>query len=478
MSNRGCAKHFTNLGKKGYLCNPYFIQDMFLKTYIPFYKRNLSLAVPVMITQAGQMVVQFADNIMVGHLGTVEFAGVAFANSIFAIGMVFCICFTQGLTPYAGQSYGKGLYREVAGYFQNSFILDIFLCIFILGVMFGIIPFMQYMGQDPAILEYAKSYYRILVLSLVPFILFFAIRNFSEGIGITKYAMYITIASNLVNIFFNWVLIYGNLGFPHMGVTGAAIATLISRVLMFVSFAILLTSVNPYKKYLKLIQKPFINPDKIKKLLKTSVPISLQGLVEITAFSLSGIMVGWFGKEAMAANQIALTITTFSFMIAQGIGVAATIRVSHQFGEKRYSDARKAGFAAVHLSVGFMGTAGIIYILSRHLVPYLFTSDPAVASIAGSLLIISAGFQIFDAVQLSGIASLRALADVKMPLVFSLISYYFICLPLGYVCGHFLNLGPIGVWTGLMLGLMFASVLFMYRFRTLTGRYIQEEKKK
>ncbi len=455
---------------------PSLYKSMFLKTYLPFYKRNLNLAVPVMITQAGQMVVQFADNIMVGHLGTVEFAGVAFANSVFVIGMVFCICFTQGLTPYAGQNYGKGKYREVARYFQNSFIMDIFLCVIMAGIMLSLIPLMQYMGQDPEILDYARSYYRILVISLVPFILFFAIRNFSEGIGITKYAMYITVASNIINIFLNWVLIFGHWGFPRMGVNGAAIATLISRIIMFISFAVLLAYINPYKKYLRLIRKPFIDGKKIKELLKTSVPIALQGLVEVTAFSLSGIMVGWFGKEAMAANQIALTITTFSFMIAQGIGVAATIRVSHQFGEKRYSDARKAGFAAVHLSVGLMGTAGIVYVLLRHYIPHLFTSDPAVASIAGSLLIISAGFQIFDAIQLAGIASLRALADVKMPLIFSIISYYFICLPLGYFCGHTLGFGPMGVWVGLMLGLIIASLLFMYRFNTLTGMYISGKK--
>lgn len=448
---------------------------MNFKNYIPFYKRNLNLAVPVMITQAGQMVVQFADNIMVGRLGTEQFAGVAFANSLFTIGMVFCIGFTQGLTPYAGQSFGKGNHKEVAKYFQNSFIMDMFLCVAVLAVMFAIIPFMQYMGQDPDILGYAQSYYAILVLSLIPFILFFAIRNFSEGIGITKYAMYITIVCNLVNIFFNWILIFGHLGAPAMGVNGAAIATLISRIFMFISFATLLVTISPYKKYLKLIRKPLIDKVKIKELLKTSIPISLQGLVEITAFSLSGIMVGWFGKEALAANQIALTITTFSFMIAQGIGVAATIRVSHQMGEKRYKDARSAGYASVHLSVGFMGTAGLIYILSRHYIPYIFTSDPAVATIAGSLMIISAGFQIFDAIQLAGVASLRALADVRMPLIFSIISYYFICLPLGYFCGHVLNLGPTGVWTGLMLGLMFAAILFLYRFNKLTKRYIATE---
>jgi multidrug resistance protein, MATE family len=390
--------------------------------------------------------------------------------------MVFCIGFTQGLTPYAGQSYGKGNHREVAKYFQNSFIMDLFLCVAILAIMFAVMPFMPYMGQDPVILEYAQSYYGYMVVSLVPFILFFAIRNFSEGIGITKYAMYITIASNLVNIFLNWILIFGHWGAPAMGVDGAAIATLISRVLMFICFAFILATINPYKKYLKLIHKPLIDTAKIKDLLKTSIPISLQGLVEVTAFSLSGIMVGWFGKEALAANQIALTITTFSFMIAQGIGVAATIRVSHQFGEKRYTDARSAGFAAAHLSVGFMGTAGILYIAFRHIIPYAFTSDPAVATIAASLMVISAGFQIFDAIQLSGIASLRALSDVKIPLIFSIISYYFVCLPLGYFCGHILNIGPIGVWVGLMLGLFFAAILFMYRFNKITKRYIATEK--
>ena len=211
----------------------------------------------------------------------------------------------------------------------------------------------------------------------------------------------------------------------------------------------------------------------LKQVLKTSIPISFQGLTEVTAFSLSGIMVGWFGKEAMAANQIALTITTFSFMIAQGVGVAATIRVSHQFGEKRFADARKAGFASMHLSVALMGTAGIIYIFTRHYLPLLFTTDAQVAAIASTLLIISAGFQIFDAIQLAGVASLRALKDVKVPLLYSILSYYFVCLPLGYFIGYTLNMGPIGIWLGLMLGLVFASILFTYRFNKITTRYIQ-----
>lgn len=444
----------------------------FFNSYLPFYKRNLVLAGPVMVAQAGQMLVQFADNIMVGKLGTAQFAGVAFANSIFLIGMVFCTCFTQGLIAYAGQSYGKKEYRQVANYFFNSITLDFIMGLIVMFLLFTILPLMQFMGQDPDIIEYAKDYYIIMVISILPFVIFFGIRNFSESIGITKYAMYITIISNLINILLNWVLIYGKLGFPQLGVSGAALATLISRIIMFVSFLVIILSIRPYKHYIKFLNHQYLDKKKIKELLSTSIPVALQGLVEITAFSVSGIMLGWFGKTALAAHQIAITMASTSFMIAQGIGVASTIRVSHQFGEKDYRAAKKAGYASMHLSVALMSTAAILYIIFRHQIPYIFTSDPQVVSIAATLLIVSAGFQIFDAVQLSGIASLRALNDVKIPLLLSIVSYYFICLPLGYFCGKVLNFGPLGIWLGLMLGLFFAAIFFFYRFKKLISRYI------
>lgn len=443
------------------------------KTYFPFYRRNLELAVPVMITQAGQMVVQLADNIMVGRLGTAQFAGVSLANSVFVIGMVFCIGFTQGLIPPAGRSYGQGRHRAVAGYFKNALLLDMLACGLVTAALFGILPLLPFMGQDSDILQYTAAYYRINALSLIPFILFFAIRNFSEGIGITKYAMYITVSSNLLNILLNWMLIFGKGGFPALGVRGAALSTLICRVLMLLSFAILIRSIHPYRRYLRFIRRPWIERDKIRELLQTSIPIALQGLVEVTAFSLSSIMVGWFGKAALAANQIAMTASTFSFMIAQGFGVAATIRVSHQFGEKNYPAARKAGFAAVHLSVAGMSLAGICYVLLRSRIPLIFSVDPEVIALAAKLLIISAGFQIFDATQLAGLASLRALSDVKIPLAFSLIAYYLVCLPLGFICGKGLGLGPQGIWIGLMLGLLFAAALFLYRFDLITRRLLK-----
>ena len=447
------------------------------KEYIPFYKRNINLAVPVMITQAGQMIVQMADNVMVGHLGTAQFAGVSFANTIFVIGMAFCICFTQGLIPHAGRNYGSGNHKGVTQYFQNSILLNIFLGICVMAIMAALIPFMKYMGQDPDILGYTKSYYKIMIFSMLPFILFFTIRNFSEGIGITKYAMYITLSANILNIVLNWILIFGKFGMPQMGVAGAAISTLISRIVMLVSFAILIFSLKEYKRYISLLDRDFVDKKKLKELLATSAPIAFQGLIEVTAFSLSGIMVGWFGKISLAAHQIAMTLSTFSFMVAQGIGAAAVIRVSHQLGEKDYPATRKAGFAAMHLACAFMGFVGLVYVIFRNQLPFLFSTDPQVISIASTLLLMCAIYQIFDALQLAGIASLRALMDVKIPLLFSSLSYYCICLPSGYLFGHVIGLGPIGVWLGLLFGLMVASILFLYRFNKITNKLCLPQKR-
>jgi MATE family multidrug resistance protein len=458
----------ANLAKFTYLCNPLRRMQMNIKSYIPFYKRNLSLAIPVMITQAGQMVVQFADNIMVGQLGTSQFAGVGFANALFSMGLVFCTCFTQGLIPFIGQSYGRGEHAKVSEYFTNGILLNALMCIAVMAIMMAAVPLMDHMGQDPRILGYAREYYKIMVWSLAPFIIFYVLRALTEGVGNTKYTMYITVFCNVRNIFLNWVLIFGHFGVEAMGVEGAAWATFISRCAMLgIGIAILLSG-KLYKRYLGDIRFRALNFSQFKDVMKTSFPMSFQGLVEVTTFSIAGIMAGWFGEVAMAAHQASQTIITFSFMVAQGVGVAATIRVSHQYGERRFADARKAGFAASHISIALMALAGITFILFNDVIPYIFTQDHHVAEIASKLLYVAAAFQLFDAVQLSALASLRALADVKWPLVTSLFTYYVIGLPFAYFAGTTFGLGPVGVWLGLLAGLMLAAILFLYRFNKIT----------
>ena len=458
----------ANLAKFTYLCNPLKRLQMNIKSYIPFYKRNLSLAFPVMITQAGQMVVQFADNIMVGQLGTSQFAGVGFANALFAMGLVFCTCFTQGIIPYVGQNFGRGEHKKVSEYFTNGVLLNAIMCIAVIAIMMSIVPLMDHMGQDPRILVYAKEYYPIMVWSLAPFVMFYVIRALTEGVGNTKYTMYITVICNILNIFLNWVLIFGHCGFEAMGVKGAAVATFISRAAMLAIGIVILLSGKLYKRYLGDIRLRALNMKQFKEVMKTSFPISFQGLIEVTTFSLAGIMAGWFGEIAMAAHQASQTIITFTFMVAQGVGVAATIRVSHQYGERRFADARKAGFAASHISIALMALSGIAFVVFNDTIPLIFTKDSEVLEIAAKLLYVAAAFQLFDAVQLSALASLRALADVKWPLIMSLISYYAIGLPFAYIAGSHFGWGPVGVWLGLLLGLMLAAILYLYRFNKIT----------
>ena len=448
---------------------------MTLQEYIPFYKRNLKVAFPVMITQAGQVLVQLADNIMVGHLGAAELAGVSFANAIIMIGLVFAIGFTQGVTPVIGQHFGKGDGRAVASALCNSAVLNTVMAVVLTGIMLTVGAFMDRMGQDPEVLAHAKDYYFIIVAGFIPMIAFFNVRFFSEGIGNTRNEMWITIGTNLINIFLNWVLIYGNLGAPRLGVAGAAWATLISRVLGAIAFLFILFRVEEYRKFVRLAPRRPIHLSEIYRQLKMSIPVSLQNLLEVTAFSFAAIMVGWMGKYELAAHQIAQNLSSLSFMITTGIGSAATIRVSHQFGAGRRRDAFHAGVAAVHMAMAIMVFFGILFISLHRLIPYMYTDDTAVIPIAGKLIIILALYQIFDAIQLASRSSLLGLKDINIPTVFSAISYYAICLPCAYLLGFTFGLGPEGVWIGLLLGLAAAALMFCTRFVRISKRYIATE---
>ena len=446
--------------------------DMTLREYVPFYKRNLKVAFPVMITQAGQVLVQLADNIMVGHLGAAQLAGVSFANAIIMIGLVFAIGFAQGVTPVVGQHFGKGDGRAVAVALSNSAALNAIMAVVLTGIMLTVGAFMDRMGQDPEVLRYARQYYFIIVAGFIPMIAFFNVRFFSEGIGNTRNEMWITIGTNILNIFLNWVLIYGKLGAPALGVAGAAWSTLISRVLGAIAFLIILLRVEEYRKFVRLTPRRAVHLREMLRQLKLSLPISLQNLLEVTAFSFAAIMVGWMGKYQLAAHQIAQNLSSLSFMIATGIGAAATIRVSHQFGAGRREDAYHAGIAAVHMAVAIMVFFGLLFISLHRVIPFIYTEDPAVIPIAGRLIIILALYQVFDAVQLASRSSLLGLKDINIPTVFSGISYYVICLPSAYLLGFTFGLGPDGVWIGLLLGLAVAALLFNVRFRRVCRRYI------
>ncbi len=438
---------------------------MKITDYIPFYKRNLYLALPVVLSQVGQVTVHLVDNMMVGHVGTTELAAAAFANNVFMIGMYFGMGITYGLTPLIGKAFSRGKFQEVAALLKNGVFTHLAAAIVLSAVMFGIYFVLPLLDQPPEVLNLAKPYFLMLCLSYFPFMLFFSMKQFFEGIGNTKMAMQITITANVVNVVVNYVLIFGKLGFPEMGLIGAGIGTLVSRLCMALLFVMFILKIPKNKKYFEEAHKQVFSIKKVILILKIGIPIGFQIIVELFAFGIGAIMMGWLGEIPLAAHQVTIGLASFTYMISLGVSQANTIRVSHQMGVKNYKALQMAASASTHLVLAFMLFMGFVFIIARNYLPLMFTVDSAVINIAAGLLIVAAIFQVFDGLQVVMLSTLRGMADVKIPMFFAFFAYLLVGIPTSYILTFVLNFGPQGIWYGYLIGLSTAGILFYFRFR-------------
>ena len=438
---------------------------MKLANYIPFYKRNIQLALPVVISQIGQVSVSLIDNIMVGHVGTTELAAASFANSVFMIGMLFGMGITFGITPLIGGAFIVGKWNDVAIWLKNGIFTHLSAALVLSLIMVGVYFILPFMGQSTAVSDLAKPYYLLLCISYIPFMLFFSVKQFLEGIGNTKITMQITVTANVINVILNYLLIYGKFGFPEMGLNGAGVGTLMSRIAMPILFFVYFIKTPGLKKYFVLAYHESFSKQKIISLLKIGIPIAFQIIVEIIAFSIGAIMMGWLGEVALAAHQVAIGLATITYMISLGISQANTIRISHQMGVKDYNALKMAAFASTHLVLVFMSVMGIVFILARNILPYLFTVDTEVIKIASELLIIAAIFQVFDGLQVVMLSTLRGMADVRFPMFFAFFAYLVLGIPVSYILAFKVMIGPQGIWFGYLVGLGTAGILFYLRFQ-------------
>jgi len=437
----------------------------YFKSYLPFYRRNLNVAIPVVLSQAGQMTVQLADNMMVGHVGVSELAAASFANSIYIVGFVLGLGLTFGATPLVGSAFGQKNFKEAATVLHHSFLGNGMVSLILVATMWAVSWLMPYMGQPEAVVELAVPYYRLLVISIVPFMLFFTGKQFIEGLGNTSMAMKITLAANVVNIGLNYIWIYGKLGFPAFGLVGAGYATLTARSLMAIGFSVFMLRHPHFKRYFYLIDPRQFSLKHISLFFRTGMPIGLQMLAEVTLFSLAAVMMGWLGEVPLAAHQIGIQVSMVSFMIATGVASGTTIRVSQQLGARNYEEMRKAGLASLHMIIAFMTTTALLFFAFRYQLPYLFTNNPEVVDTAAYLLIFSALFQIFDGSQVVLLGSLRGLADVNKAFQLALVTYLIMGVPLMYLLGFVFDMGGAGVWSALALSLAVAAVFFFFRFK-------------
>ena len=428
------------------------------------YKDTLRIAYPVVLSQFGHISVGVADSIMVGGLGSIPLASATFAFSVFVPFMMFAIGLTYGISPLVAKADGEQNHLEIRKILKHSIVLNIIAAILLAGGLLFAAPLLQYFQQPQEVLALAIPFFKTLVWSLVPLILFQIWKQFAEGLAITRQAMYITVIANVLNLLLNYLLIYGHYGFPKLGTNGAAVATLIARIFMAISIFIFVIKYARTNIFIKSLQKISYSFQEFKRLFRVSIAVGSQLAFETGAFGMAAIMIGWLGASEMAAHHIALNMAAVSYMGATGIGAAATVRVGNELGRKDYAAVRNAGKAAFHLVVLYMSFCALVFILFRHDLPSFYINEESICKMAASLLLISAFFQLSDGIQVVYLGALRGLEDVKMPTAIALLAYWVIALPLGYVFAFVLNMGVEGVWYGLLIGLTIAALLLYYRF--------------
>ncbi|MBK0383980.1 MATE family efflux transporter [Pedobacter sp. SD-b] len=443
--------------------------NYFLK-YKPFYKSNFLLVYPVVISQLGQMLTAIGDTVMVGQLGTIPLAACALANSILSIFLVSGIGISQGITPIVAQENGKGNKKICGLYLEQGVIISIFSGIFLFGIVALIAQHLHLLAQPFLVEIAAKDYLLVIAASIVPLMVFQIFRQFAEGLGYTRQAMFISIAGNALNILFNFILIYGWWGFPAYGLFGAGIGTLVSRIFMALAMGFYVIKSSLFTAYLSdfKIHRPDWN--KIKKIVKLGFPIALQYFFEIGAFSGAAIMIGWIGAVELAAHQIAINLAAFTYMGASGIAAAATIKAGNAMGKKDFKEIKLSAISSYHLVMAYMLATAFIFLTCNQLLPRLYINNAAVTALASQLLILAAFFQLSDGIQVVGAGVLRGLSDVKIPTIITLVAYWVIGLPLGYVLGFTFHLGPQGIWISLSIALTASATLLYFRFRNMMDK--------
>ena len=438
------------------------------KEYIPQYKATLSLAIPVVFSQLGQILVQFADNVMVGQYGgedPLPLAAVSFGNSIFFLVFIAAIGMTFGLTPLIGELYAQRKIKRSAELFQSS--ISLYLLIGLLSTLLLQLmrPLLYHMGQPLEVVEMAQPYYRYLMWSMPFTMLFFASKQFLEGVGNTKAQMVATLLCNLLNIGLNWLFIFGRWGAPEMGAEGAGLATFISRALLPLLMFGYMARNREYRLYFthfKLLRR---RREDISTLLRIGFPISTQVFLESSAFVFTGIMMGWFSTVAISANQITVTMANTAFNIVMSIGAAVTIRVAHAYGRRSLPEIKAATKSSYHLAIAWNSLAALLFILLRYPIAELFTENQEVIELTAQMMLFIALFQLSDGIQNLSVGVLRGLQDVKVIMPIAFLAYIVLNLPVGYLFGFTLGMGPSGLILGYSVGLTTAAILMILRIR-------------
>lgn len=460
---------------------------MNLSQYTKEFSYNLKLAYPVIIGMLGHTLIGIVDNFMVGSLGSTELAAVSLGNSFIFIALSLGIGFSIAITPLTAEADAEKNDKKIRSTLYHGLLLCTVLGVglFILTVLSKHIMYM--MHQPKEVVQLAAPYIDWVAFSLIPVVIYQGYKQFADGLSKTKYSMYAIIMANVVHIFFNYVLIYGVWIFPKLGILGAALGTVISRIMMVVFMHYLLISNDNISKYFQKLSFKEIRKSMLKKIINLGLPSAFQMLFEVTLFTAAIWLSGTLGKNSQAANQIALILASTTFMIAMGMSVASMIRVSYAKGMNDYKNLITIARSLFLLTIILETVFALFFIAFHNFLPHLFLNmndasqavdNAEIISIASQLLLIAAIFQMSDGIQVVVLGALRGLQDVKIPMYITFVAYWLIGFPTSFYMGIHTNLGATGIWIGLLAGLSAAAIFLYIRFVRLTKKLVAENYKK
>ncbi len=430
-----------------------------------------------MLTQVGQVSVNLFDNIIVGKLlGAQALASVSLGNAVFFSIFVFALGFSLAIPPLVSEAHSRNDHNTINSVFRHGFIINMGIGLILMIIMLAAMPLLYHMDQPQEIIPDTISFLGIMTLSIVPFMAFQTLREFSEGLSFTIGVTKATIIANVINIVLNYVFIKGLFGFPPMGVKGSAIASLIARIFMMIFLYYVLLKQPGTRRYIKHFSLKLAGFSRVmfQKMLKIGFPTALQMFFEVTAFAGAAFICGLISAHDIASHQIALSMASFTFNLSIGFSVASTVMIGRRSGERDFVGLKKVGINNLKIVFIFMAFCGLFFIIGRNILPTFFTQkeDVDVIVLASKLLIIAALFQLSDGVQVVALGILRGIQDVKIPSMITFVAYWIITIPLGYYLCVTLRMGAWGMWIALGLGLTISAILLVMRFLKLSQRKI------
>ncbi len=444
---------------------------MQVHSYSYHIRKTINLALPVCFGQLGHMMVGFVDTAMVGHIegiGSRAQAAMNITNSLYMLVLCFALGVGFGITPLVAAADGAKKPGRITELLRNGILVSVLTGVVLFLFLLFVSPLLRHLNQDPDVVEIAIPFMNVMIFSLVPLSLFSACKQFAEGLSDTRMAMVVSLGGNLLNVLFNYALIFGHFGFRPMGVMGACWGSFFARVAMGLGMLLYIYFKPSFQIYREGFKMKGVSWKVIGEILLTGIPIGLQFIFEVGAFSFAGLMVGTLGTVKQAAHQVALTIAACTYMFASGLSAAVAVRVGNESGRKNLQEVRKAGFSGLMLVAALMLFCAVLFILCRDSLAAVLSEDPQVLKIASGLLIIAAFFQLSDGIQVVGLGALRGMNDTKFPTILTLVAYWVIGLPSSYFLGLYFGLGVTGVWYGFIIGLSFSALGLLWRFEKIT----------